>query len=87
MNRLASLKTIGCNRIIPKLATIRDAHNIHMTPIRIEITTLLIIGAIECNCESPGSNIYIRKPSIAVSKAQVIVDNIKYNGYVSYCLY
>ena len=49
-----------------------------------EKITVLIMGATGC---SPGSNIYIRKASTAVSKAHVTVDKIKYNGYVSYCLY
>ena len=76
-----------CNRIIPVLATIKDKHKIHIIAISIDITILLIIDANGCNCKSPGSNIYIRKASTAVSKAHVIVDKIKYNGYVSYCLY
>ena len=52
-----------------------------------EKITVLIMGAIGCNCESPGSNTYIRNPIIAVIKVHVIDDNIRYNGYVSYCLY
>ena len=66
---MASLKTIGCNLIIPVLATIKDKHKIHIIAISIDITTLLIIDANGCNCKSPGSNIYIRKASTAVSKA------------------
>jgi len=52
-----------------------------------EKITVLIMGAIGCNCESPGSNIYMRNPIITVIMAHVIDDNIRYNGYVSYCLY
>ena len=84
---MASLKTIGCNRIIPKLAIIKDKHNNHITPIHTEKTTVIIMGAIGCNCVSPGSKTYIRKPIMAVIKAHVIDDNIRYNGYVSYCLH
>ncbi|BBU34533.1 hypothetical protein VEIT17_09790 [Veillonella nakazawae] len=87
INRLAILKTIGCNRSIPKLAIIKDIHNNHITQMHTEKITVLIMGAIGCNCESPGSNTYIRNPIIAVIKVHVIDDNIRYNGYVSYCLY